>query len=110
MNVNLLSTTENKLLDRKEVQAEISFDGATPKRGELKSAVCQKIGANPDLAVLRKVESAFGRKAVRVMMHAYSTKEALMGTEPVHVKVREGLMQKPEKKKAAPAPKKAKKE
>lgn len=109
MNVNIISTTENKLLDRKEIAAEVGFIGATPKRAELKSAICEKIGANPELVVLRKVESAFGRRAVRVVAHSYSAKGPLMSVEPVYVKVREGLMAKPEKKKAAPAPKKPKK-
>lgn len=110
MNVNLLSTTENKLLERKEIDAEVSFEGATPKRAELKAAICQKVGANPDFVVIRKVRSAFGTRSVKVTAYAYSAKEKLMDTEPVYVKVREGMMAKPEKKKAAPAPKKKKKE
>lgn len=108
MNVNLISTTENKLLERKEIEAEVIFDGATPKRADLKSAICQKVAANPELVILRKVSSSFGRKAVKVVAHAYSAKEKLMATEPIYIKVREGLMTKPEKKKAAPAPKKKK--
>jgi small subunit ribosomal protein S24e len=110
MNVNLVHTTDNKLLERKEVEAEVSFDGATPKRADLKSAIGQKIGANPELMVLRRVTNVFGRHSVKVVAHSYASKDALMNTEPVHIKVREGLMPKPEKKKkAAPAakPKKA---
>lgn len=105
MNVNILATNDNKLLERKEVEAEVSFDGPTPKRPELKEAIAHKIGANPELVVLRKVSSSFGRKSVRVVAHAYPNKESLVSTEPTHIKVREGLMQKPEKKKAAAAPK-----
>lgn len=105
MNVNILTTTDNKLLERKEVEAEVSFDAATPKRAELKTAISHKIGANPELVVIRSVSSMFGRKAVKVVAHAYSQKEILLGTEPVHIKVREGLMAKPEKKKKAPAAK-----
>ncbi len=110
MNVSLISNVENKLLERKEIQAEVTFDGATPKRAQLKEAVSHKVGANPELVVLRKVASNFGRKTVTVTAHAYATKESLMGTEPVFVKVREGLMPKPEKKKKAAAPAKKKKE
>ena len=109
MNVNIISNNDNKLLERKEIEAEISFAGATPKRLQLKEAVGQKIGANPELMVLRNVTSNFGRHAVKVRVHSYSSKEALISTEPVHIKVREGLMAKPEKKKkvkAAPAKKK----
>ena len=109
MNVNILATMDNKLLERKEVEAEVSFDSATPKRAELKSAICQKIGANPELVVIRSVSSNFGRKVVKVLVHAYAKKESLMVIEPVHIKVREGMMAKPEKKKAPAAPAKKKK-
>jgi small subunit ribosomal protein S24e len=110
MNVNLISNVENKLLDRKEIKAEVSFDGATPKRAQLKEAVSHKVGANPDMVVLRKVSSSFGRKTVTVVAHAYPSKEILMSTEPVFVKVREGMMAKPEKKKKESAPAKKKKQ
>ncbi len=109
MNTSILVTTDNKLLERKEVSAEVSFDGATPKRAELKDAVGQKIGQNPELMVLRKVSSNFGRRVVKITVHIYSNKDTLMNTEPSYIKIREGLMQKPEKKKA-PTPTKKKKE
>ena len=105
MNVDILSSNENKLLDRREIKAEIFFDGATPKRAELKQAVGGKLGINPDLMALRSLESAYGKRAVKVVIHAYPSKEKLMATEPNHIKIREGLMQKEEKKKAE-APKK----
>ncbi len=108
MNVNVLATTENKLLDRKEIDAEISFEGATPKRAEIKQAMGGKIGANPELMVLREVSSTFGRSSVKVLAHLYPTKEQLMNTEPKHIKIREGLMEK-EKKVAKAAPAKPKK-
>jgi ribosomal protein S24E len=109
MNINIVSNNDNKLLDRKEVEAEISFSGTTPKRAELKEAVGHKIGANPELIALRQVRSNFGSHSVKVTAYAYSSKEALMATEPLHIKVREGLMAKPEKKKKAKAAAPAKK-
>ncbi len=109
MNVNILANVDNKLFERKEIEAEVGFEGATPKRAQLKEAVSHKVGANPELVVLRKVQSYFGRHTVKVLAHVYSAKEKIMDIEPVHIKVREGLMAKPEKKKkAAPAAKKKK--
>ena len=83
--------------------AVIGGDGTGPEvvaEGlKVLKAVSQKVGANPELMVLRKVVNAFGSHAVRVTAYAYSSKELLMATEPTYVKVREGMMQKPEKKK-----------
>jgi ribosomal protein S24E len=107
MNVEIISSKDNQLMGRKEVEATVFFDAATPKRAELKSAIGGKIAANPDLMVVRKVTPSFGSKSVRVVSYVYATKESLMGVEPKHIKVREGLMQKEEKKKA-PAPAKKK--
>jgi small subunit ribosomal protein S24e len=109
MNVEILSSKENQLLSRKEVEATVSFDAATPKRAELKQAIGGKIAANPDFMVVRKVTSGFGSKSVKVIAYVYSSKESLMSIEPKHVKIREGFAQKEEKKKkAAPAAKKKK--
>jgi len=110
MNVNILSTTENKLLDRREIEAEVTFEGATPKRAELKQAIGGKVGLNPELMVLSQVTSTFGKRLVRVRVHAYPDKEKLMSVEAYHLKVREGLAQKKEKKKVVAAPKARKKE
>jgi len=109
MNVEILSSKENQLMGRKEVEASVSFDAATPKRAELKGAIGGKIAANPDLMVVRKVSPNFGTKSVKVLSYVYSSKETLMSVEPKHIKVREGFAQKEEKKKkAAPAAKKKK--
>lgn len=107
MNVNIVTTTDNKLLERKEIEAQVSFDAATPKRAEIKQAISGKIGANPDFMVLRKVESYFGKKMVWAIAYSYPSKEKLMANEPKYIKIREGLLQKEEKKKA-PAPAKKK--
>jgi len=91
MSVNITSKTDNKLLERKEIEAEITFDGPTPTRAELRQAISVKVGANPDLTVLREVRNTFGRKAVNVVAHAYSNKEILMQTEPEYVRRRDGV-------------------
>ena len=104
MNVNVLENSENKLFNRKEVVAEISFDSATPKRSEVKTNVCTKVAANPDMAVLRSIRTGFGKKIVIAKVHVYSNADLMKKNEPVYVLVRDGLMAKPEKKKKAAAP------
>ncbi len=99
MNVDIKTTNDNKLFERKEVTAEVTFDTATPKRGDIKQSICGKLGADPDTVVLRRVSSMFGLRTVKVFVHIYSNKAKLMKTEPKHIKIREGFMQKQEKKK-----------
>ena len=113
MSVDIKSKTDNKLLSRKEIEAEVTFDGPTPKREELRQAISAKIGANPDLTVLREVKNTYGRKAVSVVAHAYSSKETLVQTEPEYIRRRDGVgIEKKEEKpkeEAKEAPKEEKK-
>lgn len=108
MDVEITSTKENKLLDRKEIDAVVYYKGATPNRKDLKQSVCGKIGANPDLVVLREVKSEYGVQRVGISAHVYQNAESMKKIEPVHILVRESMVEKPAKKAKAPkaAPKK----
>jgi ribosomal protein S24E len=118
MNVDIKSKTDNKLLDRKEIQADVSYSGATPSRADLKQAVCGKAGINPDMSVLRDVQTTYGKQMATVVLHAYEKMESLMAVEPEHIRKRDkiGEPAKEEPKKEAPkaepkeAPKEEKKE
>jgi small subunit ribosomal protein S24e len=93
MEIKIDSTKENKLLDRKEIEASVHFDGATPPRSEIKSGICGKIGANPDLVVLREVKNEFGIKRVRVSVHVYADAALMKSTEPEYIIKREGFVE-----------------
>ncbi|MBD3209824.1 hypothetical protein GF318_00395 [Candidatus Micrarchaeota archaeon] len=101
MNVEIISKTENEVLERKEVNAEVGFTGPTPSRKELRDAVAGKIGANPELVILRDVRNAFGKQAVKIVAHAYSDMEKLRATEPEYMmkRYKVGEEAKPEEKK-----------
>jgi small subunit ribosomal protein S24e len=101
MEVKIDSTTENKLLDRKEIEATVQFTGATPPRKEIKSTICGKVGVNPDFVVLRSVESSFGLRRLKVFAHAYASPEALRKNEPRYILKREGMISEEEAKKEA---------
>ncbi|MEK6979074.1 MAG: hypothetical protein AABW86_02540 [Candidatus Micrarchaeota archaeon] len=111
MKVEITDTTENKLYERKEIKADVSFVGSTPKKAEIKAELAGKVGANPEVCVIRKIKNEFGKQEVAVLMHSYDNAETMKKNEPNFVLVREGLAPKKEKKKkekktAAPAKKK----
>lgn len=109
MDIEIVSKNDNKLLERQEISATIRFEGKTPGRKEIRSEIGGKLGANPDVIVLRTVSSEFGIKRIRVVAHAYQTAELMKKREPNYVLVRDGFAEKkPKKKKAAPAPAKKK--
>lgn len=106
MNVDIKSKTDNQLLGRKEVEAEVSYSGATPSRNDLKQAVCGKVGANPDMSVLRDVQTTYGKQMAKVVLHTYAKMEKLMEVEPAHIRKRDKIGEAPKEE----APKEEKKE
>ncbi|MDD5337199.1 MAG: 30S ribosomal protein S24e [Candidatus ainarchaeum sp.] len=109
MDAKIISNKENGIIGRKEIHMEVSFEKNTPNRKELKQFLCSKVGANPDTAVLRSVETNFGIRALKALLHVYQSKEAALATEPRHILARDGMAEKKkkkEKKKAAPPAKK----
>lgn len=97
MTVDIKSNIENPMLGRKEVIADIAFKGPTAKRAELKTQIAGKIGANPELCILRKVTNRFGVNKVSVIMHVYEKAEKLKSVEPYYILVREGMAEKKKK-------------
>ncbi len=91
MDVEIISKEENQLLGRKEIRARVRYEGATPKRSEVKEAVCKKLGLNPDLAVVRSVKGEYGMQAAKVHLHAYESEERLKELEPEYVQKRNGM-------------------
>lgn len=109
MEVKITKLNENLMLERKEINATISFGKSTPNRTEIKEMVCTKIGINPDCAILSRVRSKMGVKSIDVVVHAYPTKEAVLVSEPKYILVREKMAEKKpkkEKKKSVPTVKK----
>jgi len=110
MEVEIISKKDNKLLERKEINAVLTFEAATPSRKEIREAVGTKLGLNPELTVLNSVVNEFGSKRIRVLAHSYADMKKLMDTEPEYVRKRDGIgaeEKKEEKKEEAPAEKPA---
>lgn len=99
MTIEINSQTENKLLERKEISATVKYKGSTPNRKDIRSLLGGKIGANPELVVLKKVTNEFGIEEIKIRAHVYDKAESMKKNEAYHLLVRDGLAQKKEKKK-----------
>src|SRR3989338_5511405 len=98
MKLHINSQNENKLFERKEIKAEVSFEAATPTRKDIKAEIGGKLGADQGLIVLRQVDNEFGMKKIDVLVHVYSNADAMKKFEPRHIMVRDGLAEKKAKK------------
>lgn len=91
MKVNVRKKRENVLLSRTEYELALDFDGATPSRKDMRDAIVQGLGCNPDLTVLRRTKSTFGKRQVVARVNVYRDEDNMRTTEPEYVIKRNGL-------------------
>jgi len=101
MKLEITETKKNELLKRSEITATISFDGATPRRNEVKKAVAAAAKCKEDLLVVKKIDSHYGGKTAIVTACAYSDKDLFEKVEREYMRTRNPKIEKP--KEAEPA-------
>lgn len=107
MDIEIREKSENKLLARQQIKCGVSFEKQLPSRKEVRDALCTAMGVSADVLVIQSIKGKFGTKSATVLAHIYKDKEAANAAS-LHLRVRDGLAQKKEKKKAekkAPAKK-----
>ena len=79
MEVEILTTNENKILHRKEITAKVShINEATPKRLETRDKLAASVNSDADRTVIVKIDSEFGRAVSEVSFRVYD--------DPIHMK------------------------
>jgi len=106
MKINTSNKTDNKLLNRVEAKIEIDHSGeATPSRESLKPVLATKLGAKPELIIIRSIRSTFGSGKSTCSVHIYKKEADLKLHEPKHLLKRDIKEKKAPVDKPAEAPK-----
>ena len=92
MKITSIHKSKNTLLNRNEYVFEVSFDGSTPKRADIKQLFIQKTGENPDLSVIKRIQQHAGMRKVRVVAYVYANEDSLKRIEPAYVLKRNQLV------------------
>jgi len=104
MELTITQKHENKLLKRVEVQAMVSFEGATPSNADLQKAIAAKLLAQEKAVLVQKIDNLFGLNQAKVTALAYSDEKSKESTTPLtkHMKkkLEEELKKAAEEKKA----------
>lgn len=82
MNITNIDKVPNAALNRVEITADISYEGATPKSSDVQSSIAQKVSANQQLIVVKHIYSRFGERAARVLAYQYNDEAQLKAIEP----------------------------
>jgi small subunit ribosomal protein S24e len=87
MEVKIVSTKENPLLKRKEVDFRIEHDpkGKTPARLEVKTAIAAKLKINEEMVFVKKMQTMTGTNTAVGNATVYETVEQAKLVEPAYI-------------------------
>ncbi|MCK4319733.1 hypothetical protein KAW38_04135 [Candidatus Micrarchaeota archaeon] len=109
MKVEILSEKENGLLNRREIDVVLDYRGATPKKEEIRKAIVEKLGVNPEAMAVIKTRGEYGMNKIKARVHAYKTKENLLEVEEKYILMRNKLIEEKGEEKPKEEPKKEEK-
>lgn len=101
MKLTIAAKKENPLLQRIEAQANLLFEGATPKTAEVAIALAQALSTEVPNIVVKRITTTFGKQEALVEAVAYASPEARKRFERLTPQERKALAE--EKKKAQEA-------
>ena len=98
MEITIIKETDEPLLQRKKILAEVTDFASTPSRAELKEAVAKKAKADAALLFVDKITQDYGNRKAELVCFAY--KDAKMAD----LLTKDGLRKRIAAKKAKAAP------
>ena len=94
MKIKIVKKTENKLLDRVELDVEIDHQGEpVPTRDTVLARVAAEVNKEKNQVVLIKVQTKFGIGISHATIHAYNTSERAIEVEREHLLKRSGVLE-----------------
>jgi len=100
MKIQILKEKENKLLNRKEIDFKVAYDGATPRIGEVRKELIAQLHSKENLTIIDSIKSGFGAKSAKGYAKVYKDEEGLK-IEPKHRMKKNSLLKEEKKDDAA---------
>jgi small subunit ribosomal protein S24e len=102
MEIEVLEKHDNVLLERTEIKVLVKHPREkTPSRKDLAEALKDVLGMKKETLIIDAVDSEFGKDSSRVYVKLYRDLQRAKDVEEDHILIRNGLMEKKQKKTAA---------
>lgn len=85
MEIKVLEEKNNPLLQRREIRFSVSHDLGTPSRDEIKSKIAAYLNSKPELVIIERMRSEFGKRETRGYAKIYETVERMKNVETEHI-------------------------
>jgi small subunit ribosomal protein S24e len=98
MDLQIIKDEHKPLLNRREISAKVSFEGATPKREDIRKIVAAKLKADEKLVLVNRIHPEYGSQSAKLSVHIYDDDKSMRGAEYEYTLLKHGLAEKKEKK------------
>ena len=75
MELTIVTKTEEPLLKRTHLTAEMQFEKQTPSHPDVASELSKKLGADQSLLAVKTIKGKFGQRIVAIDAYLYQQKE-----------------------------------
>ncbi|HHQ44700.1 MAG TPA: 30S ribosomal protein S24e [Candidatus Altiarchaeales archaeon] len=77
MEIEITQDKENPLLKRREVKFNLTYEGTTPAREEVKSKISAMLDSDPKLTVVDRIMPEYGKTSAKGYVKVYEDEESL---------------------------------
>ncbi|WP_407355800.1 30S ribosomal protein S24e [Methanolobus sp. WCC5] len=91
MDIKIIKDKNNALLNRRELNISVKFDGATPSRKDVKDKLAAMLTVPIELVIVQRIENEFGKQEVNVYVKIYEDAARMKQIEEAYVLERNKL-------------------
>ncbi len=96
MDINVTEDKNNALLNRREINFTVKFEGPTPSRNDVKAKLVAMLNAPLDLTIIQKLGSEYGMQELAGYAKIYEDAARMTQVERKHMITRNEVPPEPE--------------
>ena len=91
MDINITEDKNNLLLNRREIKINVTFEGPTPSRKDLKLKMAAMLNSSPKLVIIQSLDNLFGKEEALGYVKIYDSEDRMNEIEKEYVLKRNEL-------------------
>ena len=95
MDIKIVKDLDNKLLNRKELDFTVEYEGPTPSRADVRKKLAALMNKDVNLVMVQRMESEYGHQLAKGYAKVYESADRMKQIEPEHVLLRNTMPEEP---------------
>ena len=95
MEIKIVKDLDNKLLNRRELDFTVEYEGPTPSRADVRKKLAALLNTDVNLLLVQKMESEYGHQLAKGYAKLYESEDRMKQVEPEHVLKRNTMPEEP---------------